>query len=161
MGRLRLKMTLFRNLSLGVTALALIFSLAGCFESKQSYSYLMLHPEHLQKLYNQCVQQVVAPELPCELIMRAEADFTQLTNQREQDPERFGARVLQDQENSIFLKSKLDSAWQAYQIVGAAKPTIENLKTMRMALDKAESEYETSSEGVKILLAVIAATSSV
>lgn len=121
----------------------------------------MLHPDSLQQAYNKCVQQVVASSLPCEMIMRAQADFTELTNQREQDPERFGARVLQEQENSIYLKSKLDAAWQAYKIVGASKPTLENLKIMRLALDKAESEYQASAEQVKILLAVIAATSRV
>jgi len=154
-------MTVLRNVSVLGSGLLLVLSLLGCCGEKPTYSYLMLHPTYLQQVYNQCVQQVVDPALPCDTVMRAQADFTDLTNQREQDPERFGARVLQEQENSIFLKSKFEAAWKAYKIVGAANPTLENIKTMRVALDKSESEYQASAERVKILLAVIAATSTV
>jgi hypothetical protein len=153
-------MSLFRRVVAGLGVL-MVLVLSGCGEKKPTYSYLMLHPEELQRTYNQCVQQVVPPSLPCEMVMQAQAEFTDLMNQREQDPERFGARLLQEQENSIYLKSKVDAAWKAYQIVGASKPTLENLKVMRLAVDKAEAQYQASAEQVRILLTVIAATSRV
>jgi len=135
--------------------------LSACEAEKPTYVSLMLHPAALQKSYNRCVEQVADAGFPCEIVLRAQADFTELSNQREQDPERFGARVLQEEENSVYLKKGFDSAWQAYQKVGESKHTLEALKQMRLELDQRESSYKTSVLSVKILLSVIAATSMV
>lgn len=139
----------------------MLVSLTACSPEKPSYMYLMLHPAYLQNSYNRCVEQVADPGFPCETIMRAQADFTSLSNQREQDPERFGAHVLQEQENTVYLKKHLEAAWQAYLQVGQARHSLEELKQMRIELDKREADYRASDRRVKILLSVIAATSNV
>jgi len=145
-------------LALGLT---LVVALSACGEEQPTYSYLMTHPTDLQHIYNGCVEKVVEAAVPCETVIRAQADFTDLVNQREQDPERFGARVLQEQENKIYLKKQFEAAWQAYTQVGASQPPLEKLKQMRLELDKREQAYRASEEQVKTLMAVIAATSSV
>jgi len=140
---------------------ALSFFLNGCQDKKPTYLYLMLHPQYLQREYNHCVEEVADPALPCETILHAQADFTNLINQREQEPEGFGARILQAQENSISLKRKFEATLQAYHTLGSSKPSTADLAKMRVILDQAQAEYEKSKEIVKILLAVIAATSLV
>ncbi len=154
-------MSPFRSLILAAASLLCCALLTGCWEEKPVYSYLMLHPDYLQRNYNQCVQQVVDPALPCETILRAQADFTALTNEREQDPERFGARVMQAQENTVYLKRRFESTLGAYQKAGRAKPSVEAFKEMRMELDKRRAQYKASKNKVNFLLSVIAATSMI
>jgi hypothetical protein len=125
------------------------------------YQYLMLHPDHMQKLYNQCVSEVTDSALPCEIILRAESDFTALINQHDQDPERFGAQVLQAQEDSVFLKMKYDAALATYKSLAAPKASIEELRKARSEVDHTHDEFKKSCRHIKILLSVISATSSV
>jgi hypothetical protein len=141
--------------------LIFIFLISGCWEGKPNYLYLMVHSDYLQQAYNKCVQEIISPALPCELIMHAQADFTSLVNQREQDPERFGAQVLYEQADNISFKLKFEKALAAYNGLGKTHPNIEELKQARLELDKARDEYKLSNEKVLILLAVIAATSTV
>lgn len=159
MGRCIITMSLLKTLLL-TTSIFLAFSLSGC-EKKPTYSYLMLHPNHLQELYSQCSEDAVSASQPCDLIARAQADFAALVNQRQQDPERFGARIMQEQENSVFLRSKFNLAQQTYHTAGATQSKAEDLQKMHAELDKAEQDYQQSREEVKVLLAVIAATSMV
>lgn len=154
-------MSLFRKCIIWGGSLFWGVALSGCWQQRPSYSYLMLHPAYLQQQYNHCVGQVVDPSLPCETILRAQADFTALTNEREQDPERFGARIMQEQENVAYFKAQFDAAWRAYRQVGASKPSLEELKNSRMELDKRKADYLARTKTVEVLLSVIAATSMV
>jgi hypothetical protein len=144
-----------------ILGLLLLASLSACDRERPTYSYLMRHPDYLQQVYNGCVEQVVGSAVPCDTVMRAQADFTQLVNERAQNPERFGARVLQAQENTVYLRQQFEAAWKAYNQVGSSKSKLEELKNMRIELDKRENAYRASELQVKILLTVIAATSSV
>lgn len=119
----------------------------------------MLHPQYLQEVYNQCVQLVTSSLLPCETILQAQADFTVLENQREQDAERFGAQILQAQENSIFLRSKYKEVWESYNALGKEPHTVEQLKDKRLELDRARINYDISNDKVQVLLVVVAVTS--
>lgn len=138
-----------------------IFLISGCWERKPTYMYLMAHPDYLQQSYNKCVQEIVSPTIPCKVIMHAQADFTRLINQREQDSERFGAQILQAQADNAFFKSKFEKALYSYNSLGKNNHDMEELKKMRLELDKAREEYRDSADKVLILLSVIAATSMV
>jgi len=151
---------MLKNLFLLSGFVVLTIILMGCWERKPTYVYLMLHPDYLQRVYNQCVETVTAASLPCDVIMRAQSDFTSLVNQREQDAERFGAQILQAQENSSVLKIKFNAAVSAYQTVGKTNPSLDALKNTRLEVDKARAAYKVSIENVRILLTVVAATST-
>ncbi len=151
---------MFKLLTLSVAALAALF-MSGCKEQKTSYLYLMTHPDYLQQVYNQCVQEAAPSYLPCEIVMQAQADFTALVNQREKDAERFGAQVLQAEADSIFIKNKFQAAWKAYDSVDKNNTNIEEIKKMRLDVDKTRDEYKESSNKVKILLQVIAASTTI
>lgn len=138
-----------------------IFLMTGCWEQKPTYLYLMVHPDYLQQSYRRCVQEAMSPTLQCEIIMRAQGDFTSLINQREQDPEGFGVKVLQEQANNISLKLKFTKVLSAYHELDKNSHDIEALKHARFELGKAKDEYQLSNEKVLILMSVIAATSAV
>lgn len=121
----------------------LMLMLSACQAQNQNYSYLMRHPEYLQQAYNQCIDGK-KPLLSCEVIIHAQKDFDTLVKQRQQDPEAFGAQIMQAQEESAYLKAK----WLAS-------------KQTTTEYENAEAAYHQSSEKVKILHAVIAATSMV
>lgn len=135
--------------------------LAGCSEHKYSYVYLMQHPEQTQRYYNQCVAEVASTSLPCEMITRAQADFTVLVNRHDQDPVEFGRQLLLAEENADYFKQNLQAAIEAYHIVGAKKPGIEEMRVARAEVDKAQAAYDLGLEKVRIMLAVIAETSPV
>ena len=141
--------------------LALSSLLLGCGGDKYSYKNLMMHPPALQRYYNACVQEIAPESLPCETVMQAQADFTILSTRRQQDPERFGAEILQVEENMVYLKDQLDQTIASYTALGNTNAGLEAIKTKRVELDKAEAAYQLSVDKTQILLIVVAATSSV
>ena len=152
-----------RKIYFFINTVILLLLLSGCREWEQDnpYLYYMLNANNLQTAYNKCVQEVADSALPCDIIMRAQADFTLLSNQREADPEKFGAEVMQAEENAVYLKSQFDKTVQAYQELGKTNPKLEVMKAKRVELDNVQKAYKQSSEKVQILLSVIAATSNV
>ncbi len=123
-------------------ALLFIFFLQGCGENQTSYAYLVQHPEDLQKAYESCIRSGAGSTPSCEVVMHAHSDFSELVLEREQDPERFGAKILQEQENSVYLKKQLE--------------------TSRTDTSHTLEEREKASDlRVKMMLKVIAVTSSV
>lgn len=142
----------FINQKLLFLGLLLLASLSACENEKPTYAYLMQHPDYLERSYRACAEQGTSSP-PCDTILRSQADFVGLINQREQDPERFGARVLQEEENKAFLRKQFKTAQKAYQQ--------ESQEKLRLEMDKREQAYQASVLRVNTLLAVIAATSSV
>jgi len=153
-------MSSFRYLASWGGILLLMGVLSGCWEEKSSYFYLMSHPDYLQMSYNRCVEGIIDSTRPCSRIRQAHADFVALIQEREQNPEGFGARILQEQENAIYLKAQFSAAQQAYYAIDRSKSSAD-LQKQRLELDKKKSDYQASGEQVKILLSVISATSSI
>lgn len=126
--------------------LFLIASLSSACGEKTTYDYLMQHPDFLQQRYHHCIEHSSDSQAACNTIMRAQNDFAELVNQRDQDPEGFGARVLQEEENRAYLKQQFHTAEQ---------------KNNASEIDKSKQAYQAADLKVKILLSVIAATSNV
>ncbi len=150
---------IFRILVSWASLLFLLALLSGCFEEKSSYSYLMLHPRDLQTNYERCLEGIRASGA-CSTIRQAHNDFIALIHEREQDPEHFGARILQEQENAIYLKTTFKASLAALASLDHSQ-AIPNLQKLHLELDQKKSAYQASEEQVKILLSVISATSSI
>lgn len=70
-----------------------IFLLSGC--QQHDYSYLMQHPEILQKEYESCRRQTSAY---CDNVIRAAEDFRALILQHNENPELMGLQIMQAQQ---------------------------------------------------------------
>lgn len=62
-----------------------------------SYDYLMQHPLALKRALLRCGEEDTSA---CQEVRRAAEDFSELINERRQDPEKFGETILKAQQNS-------------------------------------------------------------
>lgn len=97
----------------------------------------MTHPKILKRQLEECEKHETSQ---CEMIRRAEDDFSTLVNERGANPQGFGKKIMRE-ENKL---SELAIAHQENPTSAVAK-----------------SVYETQLQTVNTLLAVVAATTSV
>lgn len=95
----------------------LIIFLIGC-TPPHSYSYdeLMMHPPLLQTEIQYCQARTSSY---CSEVNRAAGDFMKLALEQQNNPEKFGERILQEQMNSVENKIAIQ-IWLA--VIGADTP---------------------------------------
>lgn len=131
--------------------------LIGCNE-KQSYSYYMRHPLELKQEITECqsiLEKTKEQAAKCEMVMYAAMNITALINQQQQDPEKFGQRILDAQENFAKLKQAEE---QARGILDGLKIKNASPTELRMAQDdlyKAKKASADQLQEVKVMLAVV------
>jgi hypothetical protein len=118
--------------------LSSVLLLSACQQKNIDYAYLMTHPKALRQQLDQCDNH---PEPKCQMIHKAGVDFSVLINDRGVDPQGFGKKILAAQTKL----SELEAAYHADLASGS----------------QAKITYETQLQAVNVLLAVVAATSSV
>lgn len=90
------------NKKIFVTLLSMLV-LSGC-QKPLTYGELMQRPELLQKEYEDCRGQT---STQCDEVVRAAEDFRLLVQQREEDPEAFGYRIIQAEQNGDEKKVRV------------------------------------------------------
>ncbi len=90
------------------------FTLTSCHAQSLTYEYLMQHPKQLQQEYTRCTQGENQDEAQCKTIKQAAADFLQLVEERNRDPEEFGSHIMQVQ--TRLATAKLDPAEKQKQV---------------------------------------------
>jgi outer membrane murein-binding lipoprotein Lpp len=130
-----------KNQILSISCILLsTFFLSGCSQ-KESYAEFMQHPQRLQAAIKNCEQKSYDY---CDAARQAEQDFEALVEQRVDDPELFGQKIMQEQQ----LLVQLQQAFHQAQQTGDAEK-----------LAAAEQAYRLQNEKTKTLYAVIIATS--
>jgi hypothetical protein len=90
--------------------------LAGC-QQKMSYDYFMQHPHVLKKTLEACQYKT---DSYCDEANRAAEDFTALVNERIQDPELFGTKIMRAQQAlSTLTKQAYDAQYEKIKILYA------------------------------------------
>ena len=80
--------------------LANLLLFVSCSYTK-SYDYLMTHPLVLKKMMLQCDES----DLPeCTDVKRAAQDFSELVNERQDDPQQFGMKIMAAQQELANLR---------------------------------------------------------
>lgn len=79
-----------------------------------TYDYLMQHPERLQKEISRCA---ISDDASCILVKEAAQDFIELVNERREDPEEFGLKILRAQQQ--FSKQASSEQFKKIQILYA------------------------------------------
>lgn len=138
------------SMLLRVLLIGCLFSLSGCKES-DTYSYLMLHPSILQQDYERCEESGFEGQ-NCDLVRKAGEQFALLVDERRENPETFGLKIIQAQQSLAVAADKLQLAKQN---LAKAPSDSKNQQTV----DAAEKDYHDQHLQMRILLKVIRATS--
>jgi hypothetical protein len=128
--------------------------LTGC-KGKMSYSYLLNNPAVFQEEVNRCqLNRDTSKEASarCEKVLFAAANVQSLMDDMMQDPEKFGQKILDEEEACVNTKQALH---QAEQALNQQQASPEAKQVAQDALSKAEKNYHDQHEKVQLLLAVV------
>jgi hypothetical protein len=140
-----------------LASLLIIFLLGACHTSP-TYQYLMEHPAELEKEAAHC--SGADPSAECDIVRQAAHDFIVMVNERNRDPESFGSSILQAQQKLATLRDDIKRAEENYQTLLKTQATKEKLETQEKFIEGLKEASVATSDHVKTLLAVVAATSS-
>lgn len=131
--------------------------LNGC-RDKKTYSYYMQHPAALSGAIARCQSE---PEktgdkaAECEIVMFAAENMISLINEQQDNPEKFGQRILDAQMAYSTLKQQADEASQSYQRLQMAHASDAQLRIAKDDLYKANKTCADKLEQIKTMLAVV------
>jgi len=131
--------------------------LIGCKE-KQSYSYYMRHPLELKNEITECqsiLEKTKEQAAKCEIIMYAAMNITALVNQQQQDPEKFGQRILEAQENYAKFKLTEKQARTGLDELKNKNASPAELRTAQDDFYKAKKASVDQLQEIKVMLAVV------
>lgn len=126
-----------------------LFLLLGC-KHQSTYLYLIQHPEALQTELSKCHENDSADT--CKIVKRAAQDLVIFNNQRQDNPEKFGLKILQAQETLAKTHQNLMLAQNdllTHANDAAAQKKVASLK----------DDYNNQLEQVDAMLAIVATTS--
>jgi hypothetical protein len=138
-------------------AIASLFFLAGS-KVLSDYNYIMTHPDVMEQEFTWCqAEETSQTDAHCADVKRAVTDFTVMANVRRLHPQDFGDQVLLAEMEMSAAGSKLKLAREKYRASREISyvASFEPEKELQLAQDV----YDKCEIKVKILLAVIAATS--
>lgn len=139
-----------------ITVLFLVL-LSGCKE-KQTYSYLMRHPMVLKQEITECqasMEKTQDQATKCETVMYAGMNMSNLISQQQQDPEKFGQRILSAQENYIKLKQASIAASRILEDFKNKSAAPADIRTAQDDVYKAKKACSDQLQEIKVLLAVV------
>lgn len=131
--------------------LALVLS--GCENKEKNFDWYMQHPLVLKEDIGKCMAQAGREKnaAACDIVMRAGVSMTALVNQEQEDPEKFGQRVLDAEEALAVLHEQVVQAEAAVRDMKDA--------AAQKSLNKAIKAYRDQERQIKIYWAVISLTS--
>lgn len=135
----------------------LLVSLSGCKE-RQTYSYLMRHPMVLKQEITECqasIEKTKDQATKCETVMSAGMNMSNIISQQQQDPEKFGQKILDAQENYIKLKEVLAATTKILEDLKSKNAAPEDIKTAQDDVYKAKKACSDQLQEIKVLLAVV------
>ncbi|VVC76239.1 hypothetical protein AQUSIP_15450 [Aquicella siphonis] len=131
--------------------------LAGC-KDKASYSYYMQHPAALKAAVTSCQSEynkTADRAAECEIVLFAAENMISLINEQQENPEKFGQRILTAQMDYMVLKQRAAEADQSYQQLKNTHAPDARLRTAKDDLYKAKKACADKLEQIRILLAVV------
>jgi hypothetical protein len=143
-----------------------IFLLVGC-EQNRDYQYLLTHPGALKKEVERCDQLAESPiaslsvsdKKHCELVMYTAANMISVLNEQQDDPQKFGQKVMAAQFHIEETKELIGSIKQTLDQMLAAKSNPDKLKLIEKQLADAQDSYQKQTEEMKLFLAVLSMSS--
>ena len=94
------------KIKLGILIFA-VFLLNGCDHQYVNYDYLITHPKVLERAFSRCQNQNTET---CQIVQIAMRDFVSLVDERNEDPEQFGQKIIMIQQELVRLSDRLKEA---------------------------------------------------
>lgn len=139
------------------TLVLLMSMLAGCNET-HTYSYLMQHPAVLKDEFTQCqasIQKTKEQAAQCEIVLNAAANMMTMMNEQQQDPEKFGQRVMDAEAEYVKSKADLSVAQQEVDNLRNGKAPAAEIAAAQAKLDKLKLQNDELQQEIKTMLAVL------
>lgn len=136
------------------------FAIAGC-KPKIDYSYLMRHPELLEKEFNACRNKnakTSEEQVQCDMVAYAAANFSSMLIEQQQDPQGFGQRIMDAQIASMKAKEEFQREEAAFNALKTKNTTSAEIAAAQEKVDQAKQSYQQKAETVKVMLAVLSLT---
>lgn len=136
--------------------IAIVSALSACNE-KLTYSYLMEHPNELKQEVVRCQlmeEKTRDQAAQCETVMNAAENIAAIRDAQQQDPEKFGQKILDTEFTSVKAQEEMFAARQSLDALKIKNGSLSELKAAQDKLDQAQKVYQDKSEEVKVLLAV-------
>lgn len=134
----------------GLLVVSIMSALAGCHH-ELTYSYLVRHPDVLKDEANRCDEQKDASD-QCKLVMRAATDFMNALNEQQQDPERFGQKIMQAEAAFVTAKQEMKAAQAEVRSLKDQKRSEEEIAAAEQKLTAAQEAYKRHKEEMQLLL---------
>lgn len=151
-------MSLMHYISLVIAVMVL----SGCQNTNYSQDYLIQHPnlvkkeiEYCQSLLNKTPEQAKR----CELVMNAAGILMALLSERQQDPEKFGRRVIDVEIGYVKAKQNYEAAQQLLNDLKNKKMSNTEIETAQVKVAETKQVYEDKRREMKTLLSVIGMSS--
>lgn len=133
-----------------------VFFLAGC-EKPVTYAYLIQHPTVLKKELDNCQLTTVntkAQTERCEIVLYAATTLASLINDMQQDPEKYGQAIMDQEVACVKLKTDQHDLQKALATLSEKNASSAEIDVLKIKLDQAEKKYQEQREKVKAMLAV-------
>jgi predicted membrane protein len=150
-----------RVFALSATLFILISALVGC-KQELTYSYLMKHPNVLKQEVAECqsIDEKSNENIKqCQITMNAAADLILIINEQQDDPEKFGQKILDSEIAAAKAKEKMYNAQQVLNRLKSENSPEAEIKAAQNELHQAREDYKQRRENVKVLLAVVSMNS--
>lgn len=139
-----------------ITLMVIVPVLTGC-EKELTYSDLIQQPLVLKKEVERCqsLEEKTNDQITyCEMVMNAANYVVPFINEMQEDPEKFGQRILTTQEAYMKAKVDLDKAQQSVDMLKAKNTSASELQLAQDKLEQRRLAYEKIQEEVRVLLGI-------
>jgi len=143
-----------------------VFLLTSC-EQNRNYQYLLTHPSALKKEVERCdklaenQKDTISPDdkKHCELVMYTAANMISVLNEQQDDPQKFGEKIMAAQLAIGKTKELIQSLKQTLDQINITKIDPDKRKLIEKQLADAEDLYRKQIEEIKLFLAVMSLSS--
>lgn len=135
----------------------LVIPLYGC-EDQLTYSYLQQHAGVLKQKVAECqsIDEKSSENIhQCQVVMNAAADLIVIINEQQDDPEKFGEKILTAETELAKTKSKLINTQQIVNDLITKKSPAPELQIQQKNLNQIKEAYRAQREQLRVLLSVV------
>lgn len=140
-----------------ILIMMMLLMLTGCKET-YNYSYLMRHPWALKKEIDRCQADgllSVRKVEYCKIVMYAGENMLSILKQQQENPEKFGERILTIETEVAKAKVTLNDAQNVYDALKEKHAADDAVKEAKEKRDRLKKTYEDQYQEMKVMLTVI------
>ncbi len=132
-----------------------VVALTACQE-KPSYNYLVQHPLELKKAVERCQSnESTTTAAECDMVMNAANKTMMLLKEQEENPEKFGEKILMVELEYIKAKTASKQTEQALADLKAKHAPAADIKLAEAKVQLANKAYQDKCDEKRAMLAIL------